>query len=73
MPDGAPQRAKEGALPPPEQDVKYSYLWNCRGAPGITVVEALQYKGMLQLEFPSMLQLTRRLCCCLKLCGAQYP
>lgn len=31
VPDGAPQRAKEGALPPPDQDVKYSYLWNCRG------------------------------------------
>lgn len=31
VPDGAPQRAKTGALPPPDQDVKYSYLWNCRG------------------------------------------
>ena len=31
MPDGAPSRAKEGALPPPDQDTKYSYLWNCRG------------------------------------------
>jgi twinkle protein len=31
VPDGAPQRAKEGNLPPPDRDVKYSYLWNCRG------------------------------------------
>lgn len=32
VPDGAPQRVRPGDLPPPDQDVKYSYLWNCRGA-----------------------------------------
>ena len=28
------QKVKEGELPPPDQDKKYSYLWNCRGAAG---------------------------------------
>jgi len=31
VPDGAPQKVKQGELPPPDQDKKYSYLWNCRG------------------------------------------
>eukprot|EP00891_Asterochloris_glomerata_P000826 jgi/Astpho2/826/fgenesh1_pm.00016_%23_20_t len=31
VPDGAPRQVKEGELPPQEADVKYSYLWNCRG------------------------------------------
>lgn len=31
VPDGAPQRVRPGELPPPDQDTKYSYLWNCRG------------------------------------------
>lgn len=30
VPDGAPQAVKAGALPPPDADTKYSYLWNCR-------------------------------------------
>lgn len=30
VPDGAPSRVKEGDLPPPEEDTKYLYLWNCR-------------------------------------------
>ena len=30
VPDGAPSRVKEGHLPPPEEDTKYLYLWNCR-------------------------------------------
>lgn len=30
VPDGAPARVKEGDLPPASEDVKYSYLWNCR-------------------------------------------
>ena len=32
VPDGAPSRVKEGDIPPQEQDTKFSYLWNCRGA-----------------------------------------
>ena len=31
VPDGAPRKAKEDEqLPPPEEDTKFSYLWNCR-------------------------------------------
>ena len=30
VPDGAPARVKEGDLPGPEEDTKYSYLWNSR-------------------------------------------
>ena len=30
VPDGAPSRVKEGSLPPPEEDTKYLYIWNCR-------------------------------------------
>lgn len=30
VPDGAPARVKDGALPPASEDTKYSYLWNCR-------------------------------------------
>lgn len=30
VPDGAPSRVKEGDLPPPNEDTKYLYLWNCR-------------------------------------------
>ena len=30
VPDGAPPKAKGGALPPRERDTKYEYLWNCR-------------------------------------------
>ena len=30
VPDGAPRQVKEGTLPPPEEDTKYLYLWNCR-------------------------------------------
>ncbi|CAK0787500.1 hypothetical protein CVIRNUC_010720 [Coccomyxa viridis] len=30
VPDGAPRQVKEGGLPPPEEDTKYLYLWNCR-------------------------------------------
>lgn len=30
VPDGAPARVKEGALPTAEDDTKYSYLWNSR-------------------------------------------
>lgn len=30
VPDGAPRQVKEGELPPPEEDTKYLYLWNCR-------------------------------------------
>jgi hypothetical protein len=31
VPDGAPRDVKEGALPDPEEDVKFSYLWASRG------------------------------------------
>ena len=31
MPDGAPRDVKDGALPDPEDDTKFSYLWACRG------------------------------------------
>ena len=30
VPDGAPAKVKEGALPKPDADTKYSYLWECR-------------------------------------------
>ena len=30
VPDGAPAKVKEGAVPAPDADTKYSYLWNCR-------------------------------------------
>ena len=30
VPDGAPGKVKDGALPSPEDDRKYEYLWNCR-------------------------------------------
>ena len=30
VPDGAPAKVKEGAVPAPDVDTKYSYLWNCR-------------------------------------------
>ncbi len=30
VPDGAPSKVREGSLPSPEEDKKYSYLWNCR-------------------------------------------
>ena len=30
VPDGAPAQVKEGPTPPPEEDRKFSYLWNCR-------------------------------------------
>jgi len=30
VPDGAPPKASEGSVPPPDQDKKYAYLWNCR-------------------------------------------
>lgn len=31
VPDGAPRKAKDDeTLPPPEEDTKFSYLWNCR-------------------------------------------
>lgn len=30
VPDGAPQRVKDGDLPPPEADTKFQFLWNCR-------------------------------------------
>ncbi len=30
VPDGAPQRVREGGLPPPVDDTKYAYLWSCR-------------------------------------------
>ena len=46
VPDGAPMRAKEGDLPPRDADVKYSYLWNCRGM--LTTVFQAQV-GSLQL------------------------
>lgn len=31
VPDGAPRDVKEGALPDPEEDTKFSYLWASRG------------------------------------------
>lgn len=31
VPDGAPRDVKDGALPDPEDDTKFSYLWACRG------------------------------------------
>lgn len=31
VPDGAPAKSKEDKLPSPENDKKFSYLWNCRG------------------------------------------
>ena len=31
VPDGAPRDVTEGALPDPEEDVKFSYLWASRG------------------------------------------
>lgn len=30
VPDGAPAKARDGELPPPEEDKKFSYLWACR-------------------------------------------
>ena len=30
VPDGAPAKVKETAVPSPDADTKYSYLWNCR-------------------------------------------
>ncbi|KAK9834060.1 hypothetical protein WJX81_006707 [Elliptochloris bilobata] len=30
VPDGAPPSVREGALPPPEEETKFAYLWNCR-------------------------------------------
>ena len=30
VPDGAPAKVKETAVPAPDADTKYSYLWNCR-------------------------------------------
>ncbi|KAL0032240.1 hypothetical protein WJX79_000205 [Trebouxia sp. C0005] len=30
VPDGAPAKVKEAAVPAPDADTKYSYLWNCR-------------------------------------------
>ena len=30
VPDGAPAKVKEAAVPSPDADTKYSYLWNCR-------------------------------------------
>jgi hypothetical protein len=30
VPDGAPRDVKDGALPDPEDDTKFSYLWACR-------------------------------------------
>jgi len=30
VPDGAPARVRDGALPPAAEDTKYSYLWKCR-------------------------------------------
>ena len=31
VPDGAPAKVKDGELPDPTEDSKFSYLWNCRG------------------------------------------
>ncbi len=30
VPDGAPRGVKEGDLPDPKADTKFSYLWTCR-------------------------------------------
>jgi twinkle protein len=34
VPDGAPAKVKDGPTPAPEDDKKFSYLWNCRCVSG---------------------------------------
>ncbi len=58
VPDGAPSRVKEGHLPPPQEDTKYLYLWNCRAIldQAVRIVLATDSDLPGQVTHPSCLQ-----------------
>jgi hypothetical protein len=81
VPDGAPREVRPGEVPPPGEDTKFGYLWNCRAVldQALRIVLATDGDAPGQVRRPARLgartrtdrlQLRDRACdCCRGLCS----